>query len=61
MRNIKKKLTVARGEQPIRARIEALKAESVGIGVVDAISDEDLHRLGPTLRNMPLVTAGSRG
>jgi uncharacterized protein YgbK (DUF1537 family) len=51
--------TVARGEAAIRARIDALKADGVAIAIVDAISDEDLHRLGPALRGMPLVTAGS--
>src|SRR5687768_16145169 len=51
--------TVARGEAAIRERIQALRAAGVGIAVVDAISDEDLHRLGPALRDMPLVTAGS--
>ena len=50
---------VARGEAAIRARIAALKDEGVAIAVVDAISDEDLHRLGPALKGMPLVTAGS--
>ena len=51
--------TVARGEAAIRERIQALRAAGVGIAIVDAVSDEDLHRLGPALRDMPLVTAGS--
>ena len=51
--------TVARGEPAIRDRIVALKQQGIGIAIVDAISDEDLHRLGPALRGMPLVTAGS--
>ena len=50
---------VARGEAAIRARIEELKSQGVGLAIVDAISDEDLHRLGPALADMPLVTAGS--
>jgi uncharacterized protein YgbK (DUF1537 family) len=50
---------VARGEQAIRVRIAALKADGVGIAIVDAISDDDLVMLGLTLRDMPLVTAGS--
>jgi uncharacterized protein YgbK (DUF1537 family) len=50
---------VARGEHSIRERIEALKASGVRIAIVDAIDDEDLRRLGPVLRDMPLVTAGS--
>ncbi|MFC5523344.1 3-oxo-tetronate kinase [Polaromonas jejuensis] len=50
---------VARGEAAIRARIEQLKAEGIGAAVVDALSNDDLLRLGPALKGMPLVTAGS--
>jgi uncharacterized protein YgbK (DUF1537 family) len=50
---------VARGERFIRERIAALKAGGVRVAIVDAISDEDLRRLGPALSDMPLVTAGS--
>ena len=50
---------VARGEHAIRGRIAELKADGARIAVVDAISDDDLRRLGPALRDMPLVTAGS--
>lgn len=50
---------IAQGEDAIRARIAALKAEGVGIAIVDALSNEDLHRLGKALAGMPLVTAGS--
>jgi uncharacterized protein YgbK (DUF1537 family) len=50
---------VAQGESAIRARIAALRAEGVGLAIVDAISNEDLLRLGPTLKDQPLVTAGS--
>jgi uncharacterized protein YgbK (DUF1537 family) len=50
---------VARGEAAIRARIDQLKAEGIGAAVVDALSNEDLLRLGPALKGMPLVTAGS--
>lgn len=50
---------VARGEAAIRARIDQLKAEGIGVAVVDALSNDDLLRLGPALKAMPLVTAGS--
>jgi uncharacterized protein YgbK (DUF1537 family) len=36
-----------------------LEARGVRIAIVDAISDDDLHKLGPALADMPLVTAGS--
>ncbi len=50
---------VALGSEAIRARIAALKAEGVGIAIVDAVSNADLLKLGPALKDMPLVTAGS--
>ncbi len=52
-------VAVAQGEAAIRARIAALQAEGVGMAVVDAVSNDDLLRLGSALAGMPLVTAGS--
>jgi uncharacterized protein YgbK (DUF1537 family) len=51
--------TVALGEAAIRERISVLRAEGVGVAVVDATSNEDLLLLGPALKDMQLVTAGS--
>ena len=51
--------TVAQGEAAIRRRIAALQAEGVAIAVVDALDNDDLLRLGPALKDLPLVTAGS--
>jgi uncharacterized protein YgbK (DUF1537 family) len=50
---------VAGGEAAVRARIAALRAEGVGLAIVDAVSNEDLLRLGPALKALPLLTAGS--
>jgi uncharacterized protein YgbK (DUF1537 family) len=50
---------VARGSDAIRARIQELMAQGIEIAIVDAVSNEDLLALGPALRGMPLVTAGS--
>lgn len=50
---------VARGSMAIRERMAQLKAEGVGVVLVDATSNDDLTRLGPALEGMPLVTAGS--
>ena len=50
---------VTQGEDAIRRRIAQLRGEAVRIAIVDAISNDDLIRLGPALRGMPLVTAGS--
>lgn len=50
---------VVRGPIGVRERMAQLHHEGVGIAIVDAVSNEDLMRLGPALRDMPLVTAGS--
>ena len=50
---------VAAGADAIRARIQALRADGVEIAIVDAVSNADLLTLGPALKDMPLVTAGS--
>jgi len=51
--------TVGRGAAAITERIAALRVQGIGIAIVDAISNDDLLRLGPALAGMPLVTAGS--
>ena len=51
--------TVAAGADTVRNRIVELRAQGVGIAIVDAVSNEDLMRLGPAIANLPLVTAGS--
>ncbi|QGW84682.1 3-oxo-tetronate kinase [Variovorax paradoxus] len=50
---------VGRGAPAISERIEQLKGEGVSIAIVDAVSNNDLLRLGPAIAKMPLVTAGS--
>lgn len=50
---------VARGAEAVRGRIATLRAEGVGVAVVDAISNDDLLRMGPALAELPLLTAGS--
>jgi uncharacterized protein YgbK (DUF1537 family) len=50
---------VAQGAQAVLARIDELRKQGVAIAVVDAISNDDLIRLGPALEGMPLITAGS--
>ena len=51
--------TVALGAAAVTARIADLQAQGVSIAVVDALSNEDLYTLGPALKGMALVTAGS--
>ena len=50
---------VARGADAIRARFASLRAEGVGVAVVDVVDNQDLMRIGTALAGMPLVTAGS--
>jgi len=50
---------VAAGAAAVRARIAELRAQGVGIAIVDAVSNDDLLRLAPALQGMALVTAGS--
>jgi 3-dehydrotetronate 4-kinase len=51
--------TVAQSAQSIQKRISELKTEGIAIAIVDALSDEDLGRLGEALRNSSFLTAGS--
>ncbi|MFZ3599671.1 3-oxo-tetronate kinase [Streptomyces sp. BH104] len=50
---------VAAGSEAITARIEELRGDGVGAAVVDAVSNDDLVRLGAAVAGLPLVTAGS--
>lgn len=50
---------VAQGAAAVTQRIADLKAQGIRVAVVDAVSNDDLHRLGTALKGMPLVTAGS--
>jgi 3-dehydrotetronate 4-kinase len=50
---------VAAGAHAIGQRIAELRAQGVAIAIVDALGNDDLLRLGPALKDMPLVTAGS--
>jgi uncharacterized protein YgbK (DUF1537 family) len=51
--------TVGAGADAIARRIAQLQADGVAIAVVDALDNDDLLRLGPALKDMALVTAGS--
>jgi uncharacterized protein YgbK (DUF1537 family) len=50
---------VAAGGPALDARVQDLRAAGIGIAVVDAVSNEDLLRLGAAVRDLPLVTGGS--
>ncbi len=50
---------VARGAQPVRAKLQALRTEGVGLVVADAVANEDLLTLAEACADHPLITAGS--
>ncbi|WP_405508876.1 3-oxo-tetronate kinase [Streptomyces purpurascens] len=50
---------VADGVEAIRARVDALREDGFGMAIVDAVSNDDLVRLGAAVQGFPLVTAGS--
>ncbi|GAA3104948.1 3-oxo-tetronate kinase [Streptomyces rectiviolaceus] len=50
---------VAAGAEAIGERIDALREEGVGAAIVDAVSNDDLVRLGTAVKGLALVTAGS--
>jgi len=50
---------VATGPDAIRARFDALRREGIGMAIVDALSDADLHAIGAACADLPLVTGGS--
>jgi uncharacterized protein YgbK (DUF1537 family) len=50
---------VAAGGLALRARIDALRGAGIGLAIADAVSNEDLMRLGAAVRDLPLVTGGS--
>lgn len=50
---------VTAGADAIRERVSTLREEGVGAAIVDAVSNDDLLRLGAAVKELPLVTAGS--
>ena len=50
---------VNEGSQSIEAKFQALRLNSVGIAIVDAISNRDLFEIGRACKSLPLVTGAS--
>ncbi len=50
---------VSRSAQAVAQRFAELKALGIGVAIVDAVTNDDLMHLGPALKDLPLVTAGS--
>jgi uncharacterized protein YgbK (DUF1537 family) len=51
--------TVTSSPDAIRQRIDDLKQQGIAVAIADAISNEDLMRLGTAVRGAPLITAAS--
>lgn len=51
--------TILAGAGAINARISDLKAGSMKIAIVDAVTNDDLYRIAPALKDLPLITGGS--
>ncbi len=51
--------TIAAGAAAIAQQFSDLKAQGIGMAIVDAVRNDDLIELGKALKGMPLVTAGS--
>ena len=51
--------SVLAGAQAVTDRIAELRAQNISIAIVDAVSNEDLYRIAPALKNLPLLTGGS--
>lgn len=50
---------VRRGSDAIAQRMAGLRAEGVGIAIVDALEDADLLAMGRAFADLPVLTAGS--
>lgn len=53
------RMTLAKGPQALRARLDDLAAKGVAHVVVDAVSNEDLVVIAEACQSMPLLTGGS--
>lgn len=51
--------TVLAGAGAIASRIADLKASNIKIAIVDALTNDDLYRMAPALKDLPLITGGS--
>jgi uncharacterized protein YgbK (DUF1537 family) len=51
--------SVLAGVQAVTDRIAELRSQNISIAIVDAVSNEDLYRIAPAFKSLPLLTAGS--
>ena len=51
--------TILAGADAISSRITDLKASNTKIAIIDAVTNDDLYRIAPALKDLPLITGGS--
>jgi uncharacterized protein YgbK (DUF1537 family) len=51
--------TILLGADAIASRINDLEASNIKIAIVDAVTNDDLYRIAPALKGLPLITGGS--
>lgn len=51
--------TILAGPDAIESRISELKSSGIPIAIVDAVSNDDLYRIAPALKDLRLITGGS--
>jgi uncharacterized protein YgbK (DUF1537 family) len=51
--------TILLGVDAIASRINDLEASNIKIAIVDAVTNDDLYRIAPALKGLPLITGGS--
>ena len=50
---------ILNGADAISSRIARLKSSNTQIAIVDAVTNDDLYRIAPALKDLPLITGGS--
>jgi uncharacterized protein YgbK (DUF1537 family) len=50
---------ILNGADAISSRIVRLKSSNTQIAIVDAVTNDDLYRIAPALKDLPLITGGS--
>ena len=47
------------GAEAISSKISRLKSSNTKIAIMDAVTNDDLYRIAPALKDLPLITGGS--
>jgi len=47
------------GVEAVSSKISRLKSSNIKIAIMDALTNDDLYRIAPALKDLPLITGGS--